>query len=228
MREPVTVRPRTPADLPFVAGALRGVHEQDRYPMIWPDDPAAWLDPPGTTAAWVAVETDVTATSTILGHLCVVKGAHDTSVSRLFTTPAARGRGLGLGERLLGEAVRWARDRGEHLVLDVVDDGGPAPALYERLGWRLTGTDVADWATPEGQYLPIRLYRAPAEAVSSESRPKSSGANDGGRAGRRGHDRRHGHVGAGNGRPGNLRRSAVFGRSRTAAGDQDDGGEHGQ
>ncbi len=46
-------------------------------------------------------------------------------------------------------------------MLDVVDDRGAAIALYERLGWRLVDRRVADWATPEGHHLPLRIYIAP-------------------------------------------------------------------
>jgi hypothetical protein len=46
-------------------------------------------------------------------------------------------------------------------MLDVVEDGGHAFALYERLGWRLVDRRQADWATPRGERLPVRIYFAP-------------------------------------------------------------------
>jgi hypothetical protein len=47
------------------------------------------------------------------------------------------------------------------LVLDVVDDGGPAVALYEQLGWRLVDQRLAEWTAPDGHQPPIRVYLAP-------------------------------------------------------------------
>ncbi len=36
-------------------------------------------------------------------------------------------------------------------MLDVVDDGGPAVALYDRLGWRMVDRRLADWTTSDGR-----------------------------------------------------------------------------
>ena len=151
--------------------ALRAVHESDGYPTWWPEDPAAWLNPPGTAAAWVACARD----GTVLGHVCVIRGVDDStvtslvgappsdlaSVSRLFTSPAVRGSGLALGTALLTTAQQWTREQGLHLMLDVVDDGAPAVSLYERLGWRLVDCRDAHWTTPEGLRHRVRIYLEP-------------------------------------------------------------------
>jgi hypothetical protein len=50
----VIIRPRSEADLDACAAALRHVHERDRYPGVWPADPADWLSPPKLLAAVVA------------------------------------------------------------------------------------------------------------------------------------------------------------------------------
>jgi len=81
------------------------------------------------------------------------------TVSRLFVAPEARGRGL--GGSLLAAGSLHASELGLQLMLDVVDDGGPAVALYERLGWRLVDRRLADWTTPRGDRLPVRIYLAP-------------------------------------------------------------------
>jgi GNAT superfamily N-acetyltransferase len=83
------------------------------------------------------------------------------SVSRLFVSPAARGRGLGLGTSLLAAVSSWTSAHGLRLMLDVVDNGAPAIRLYERIGWRLVNRRQADWVTPQGERLPVRIYLAP-------------------------------------------------------------------
>jgi hypothetical protein len=52
-------------------------------------------------------------------------------------------------------------DLGLQLVLDVVDDGGRALALYEGLGWRVVEHRLADWTTPDGRRPPLRISVAP-------------------------------------------------------------------
>ncbi|WP_208092386.1 GNAT family N-acetyltransferase [Blastococcus xanthinilyticus] len=176
MLDAVEIRERTEADLPGCVAALRAVHAADGYPTWWPADPAGWLDPAGTAAAWVAVD----EAGAPRGHVCVVRGVDDpvaaaaagvptgdlVAISRLFVDPAVRGRGLGLGTALLAAAQAWAGGHGRQLVLDVVDDGGPAVDLYERLRWRLVDRRQADWITPEGIRHPVRIYLAPTGAAS--------------------------------------------------------------
>jgi GNAT superfamily N-acetyltransferase len=157
------IRERRPEDVAGCVAALRAVHDADRYPTEWPADPAAWLDPEGLTAAWVA-ETD----GEIVGHLCVATAPDaavvaDTGVpperlaaiKRLFTTPAARGRGVAAA--LVAAAV--ARTA-EGLWLDVVE-GEPAVAFYERLGWRRIDTRPADWMAQDGRRRTVHVYVAP-------------------------------------------------------------------
>jgi hypothetical protein len=83
------------------------------------------------------------------------------SVSRLFVSPAARGRGLGLGTSLLAAVSSWTSAHDLRLMLDVVDDEAPAIKLYERIGWRLVDRRQADWVTPRGEGLPVRIHLAP-------------------------------------------------------------------
>jgi ribosomal protein S18 acetylase RimI-like enzyme len=81
------------------------------------------------------------------------------TVTRLFVTPWVRGRGA--EARLMDQVSSRAVEQGLQLVLEVVDDGGPAVALYDRLGWRGVDHRLADWTTPDGRRLPIRVYVAP-------------------------------------------------------------------
>jgi GNAT superfamily N-acetyltransferase len=83
------------------------------------------------------------------------------SVSRLFVSPVARGRGLGLGTSLLAAVSSWTSAHDFRLMLDVVDDGAPAIRLYERIGWCLVDRRQVDWVTPQGERLPVRIYLAP-------------------------------------------------------------------
>jgi ribosomal protein S18 acetylase RimI-like enzyme len=77
----------------------------------------------------------------------------------LYVAPTARGGRL--GESLIAAASSYAGSQELQLMLDVVDDGGPAVALYERLGWRLVDRRTADWTTPQGIRPPLRIYLAP-------------------------------------------------------------------
>lgn len=53
---------------------------------------------------------------------------------KMYLLPAARG--LGLGKRLLEDAIRWVRDqRGTRIVLDTVEEMTRAIAFYEAHGF---------------------------------------------------------------------------------------------
>lgn len=162
---------RHAAHLDRVAEALRLVHESDGYPVVWPDDPAAWLTPAGTLDAWVAL-----ADGEIVGHVLLVDGAKVEyaaelaeaagvpvtglgGVSRLFVTPAARGARVAAA--LLERVEDTPARRGRRLVLDVVDDGGPAIRLYERLGWARVTAGPASWTGPDGVRPQAAAYLCP-------------------------------------------------------------------
>ncbi|MGZ4508726.1 MAG: N-acetyltransferase family protein [Blastococcus sp.] len=164
----LSVRSRTTEDLPGCVRALRDVHAADGYPTAWPASPTEWLSPAGWSAAWVA-EFD----GSVAGHVCLVRGAADpvvtaltgagssrlATVSRLFVAPECRGHRLGAA--LLAASSAYAAEEDLQLMLDVVDDGSPAVALYERLGWQLVDRRTADWTTPDGRRLPVLIYIAP-------------------------------------------------------------------
>ncbi|MER6448390.1 GNAT family N-acetyltransferase [Streptomyces venezuelae] len=148
---------------------LAEVHEQDGYPVNWPDDPGGWLSGPTLLAAWVA-ELD----GRIVGHVGLSRSAADDAapalwsgregvgaaaaavVGRLFVAPAARGHGI--GALLMARATQEARGRALHPVLDVVASDTSAVALYERLGWELLATVEQRWS-PE-LTVTVRCYAA--------------------------------------------------------------------
>ncbi|WP_346101844.1 GNAT family N-acetyltransferase [Nonomuraea maheshkhaliensis] len=144
----MTIRPRTPQDLPACVDALAQVQAADRYPVDWPDDPGGWLTPEDLAAAWIAVEPGA-----VVGHVGLTG---DGEVVRLFVTPAARGGGL--AARLL-ETARTAA--GGPLKLQVSSEGKAAIAFYERAGWRRIGSDRATWLNAAGEPALVHHYVSP-------------------------------------------------------------------
>src|ERR1700733_3294123 len=144
------VRTRRSEDLDRCVALLREVHDADRYPTVWPADPAGWLAGRRLLGAWVAEENDA-----LVGHLALLgtdaARAHSqwcealqlpverlAVVSRLFVSPDARGRGI--AGALLRRAEERARAAGLGLGLDVAAHNGAAIAFYARRGWRRVGT----------------------------------------------------------------------------------------
>ncbi|MGW0807652.1 GNAT family N-acetyltransferase [Nonomuraea sp. NPDC002799] len=163
------IRPRTPEDLDACVKALAEVQAADRYPVDWPDNPAAWLTPDDLTGAWIAIEptgepgptTGAGQTGAgpaveptgVLGHVALTR---DAEITRLFLTPAARGHGL--ATRLL-DTVRAAA--ATPLKLEVSAEGGAAIAFYERSGWRRVGSTRATWLNAAGEPALLHHYVSP-------------------------------------------------------------------
>jgi len=91
----------------------------------------------GGGAFWVAVRQGV-----ILGTCGVFPVAPKTyELRKMYLLPAARG--LGLGKKLLDEAVRWVRAQGgERIVLDTVHEMKRAIAFYEANGFVRDDTQI--------------------------------------------------------------------------------------
>ncbi|MBM7494726.1 GNAT superfamily N-acetyltransferase [Micromonospora luteifusca] len=182
MTEP-HLRRRRVTDLDGCVAGLREVHRVDGYPLNWPADPHRWLREPHPARAWVAVDAD----ATVVGHVAVhrVPGpangplARPTAeVARLFVIPAARG--LALGSALLARARQWASARGTDLVLEVASGSTAAAALYERTGWRCTGTSTAPWTAPDGGPVSLRHYTLRGDggpAIAARRRASSAAAS---------------------------------------------------
>lgn len=151
----VRVRPRRPEDVPPLAELLAEQQPSSSYPLRWPlpvpvEDFLVRRDEQG---AWVA-EGD----GGLLGHVAVAwvgvdpiglafreaLGREDLGVVEvLFTSLAARGRGV--GGLLHDQAVGWIRAQGRAPVLDVVPSHAAALAVYRHRGWREVGTIHVDW-----------------------------------------------------------------------------------
>jgi GNAT superfamily N-acetyltransferase len=154
----IELRERRDGDLEGCVRALRLVHRADGYPMVWPRDPAGWLRPAATLQAWVAV-TCTEHAGALVGHvlLLATQDPDTVEIARLFVSPEARGQGLGAA--LLGRARGWAEERDRQVVLQVVaDERSHAIALYEREGWRRTGTVTAEWTAPDGRCVEVHSY----------------------------------------------------------------------
>jgi GNAT superfamily N-acetyltransferase len=194
----IRIRTRQAADLGLCVGVLAQVYRTGGYPTNWPGDPAGWLTPPGTVAAWVAASDD----APVAGHLVLRQpptspsGQAATEISRLFVAPAARRQGV--AQALLDQAMHWAATNEQDLVLEVTDNLQAAQALYERAHFRRSATKQADWTTPNGHPVTLHRYtwsrpgalRAEAEAGHGEKQvnePSQSG--------------REGHAGGSGGRP---------------------------
>jgi GNAT superfamily N-acetyltransferase len=152
--EPVTIRPRTDADLPALAEVLAEQQPSSHYPVRWPlPFPAErFLVRDAEEVAWVA-EVD----GRVVGHATVA--ALDGDEAALFT--AATGRsdlalvsvlfvardvlGTGVGGRLLDTAVAWADEHGRLPVLDVVPSHGTAVDVYRHRGWSVVGEMRPAW-----------------------------------------------------------------------------------
>lgn len=162
----VIIRERSRLDLEQCISALAAVHDADRYPQVWPADPARWLNPAGRLNAWVAPASD----GTIAGHILLhhprpsQPTETDTSatspaaeISRLFVVPTARRRGI--ATQLIQHAQHWSTRHGYTLLLNVADDQRSAAiTLYENTGWRHTHTTTATWTTADGQPVNLRHY----------------------------------------------------------------------
>lgn len=171
----MVIRERQAVDLSACVAALAAVHAVNRYPMRWPDDPAAWLKPHGMLAAWVAQDT---TTGAILGHvaLCAVSDENDAQrwrvasgspapavglaeVSRLFVALEARGQGL--GAQLLAAARQEAQRRQLRPVLKVSSHDQHAIALYERQGWRRVASVSMPWSVTDPSDALLHYYLGP-------------------------------------------------------------------
>ncbi len=91
--------------------------------------PGSYVDAGG--AFWVAFD-EVEGRSTLIGTCGIFPVAPGTfELRKMYLSRHARGRGV--GQRLLDEAVAWARaNGGKKLVLDTIHEMASAIAFYEK------------------------------------------------------------------------------------------------
>ncbi|GAB5445437.1 GNAT family N-acetyltransferase [Gymnodinialimonas sp.] len=100
------------------------------------DDIIAWI---AKTNLWAVVEGGRVVATAGWHPLPGAVQAHRGHVVAVYTTPAARGRGL--AAQLLAQVATEARLQGKiQLELDVAAENAPAIALYEAAGYRRAGT----------------------------------------------------------------------------------------
>ncbi|CAJ2503116.1 Uu.00g105100.m01.CDS01 [Anthostomella pinea] len=173
-----TIRPRTPADLPGCADALKAVHALNGYPVLGVDNPIAFLQT--DDVSWVAEleeeKDDGSSSRRIVGHITLTKASTadisaqlwwqlhpddktDIAVlGRLFVHPD--GRGGGTASRLIEAAVEEARGRGQRLVMfALVPRALDAMRLYRKLGWVHYGSTVFRWG--EGEEMAAECFASP-------------------------------------------------------------------
>ncbi|WP_441246276.1 GNAT family N-acetyltransferase [Kitasatospora sp. McL0602] len=163
----VVIRERRSGDLAGCVAALVSVHAVDGYPVVWPGEPEGWLTPVGAVGGWVALVGEEVVGQVVLCRAGVELAGRVglpedglAAVARLFVGVAARGRGVaGL---LLARAAAEAAGRGLRPVLEVETRATAAVALYERAGWQLVGTEVADWRRLDGSAAHVHTYLGPA------------------------------------------------------------------
>lgn len=89
----------------------------------------------------VAVDGDV------VGYAITGRSGSQAFLQRLATDPAHTGRGIAAA--LIGDALRWAtRHRCRRLLVNTQQDNRRALALYERLGFQLTPSDLVVLSRP--------------------------------------------------------------------------------
>jgi ribosomal protein S18 acetylase RimI-like enzyme len=172
---PLTIRPRTAADLPRLVEVLAAQQPATGYPVRWPlpFPVEQFIVRTSEVAAWVAADDS----GRPLGHVAVLDVAPGwdadgwtagtgmpagslAAVGVLFVDPTATGRGVGTA--LLSTAVEHVFALGRVPVLDVVSESTRAVALYRRHGWRVVGTARPPWLPADRDPLLLMALAEPA------------------------------------------------------------------
>lgn len=152
--EPVYIREYDPTSdfekLEAMYISLTESSEKWGYPPFTRDALRRWEETPGFSAVAVIKEE-------IIGHSRVFDlGGHSKrhfKVGELITYLHESYRSVGLGTTLTTFVMKMAAERGFHrLRLSVVTENEIAIHLYEKLGFRIEGTEKASYYGDDGQY----------------------------------------------------------------------------
>jgi GNAT superfamily N-acetyltransferase len=167
-----TVRPRTDQDLEACVELARVVQELDGYPPYFPPDVrgflGAFLTPPGDVLqAWVAEDF-----GQIVGHVALHRRSTDPVLALASETLGQPTEKLGVVARLFVSPTARHRGVGLFPILDVVTQFHDAIRLYERRGWIRAG-QVTVRFEEEGFSLDEVVYLGPVPPQSTFTRTNS-------------------------------------------------------
>lgn len=117
-----------------------------------------WLTVSGRGATFAAAKSDTA--SDICGVVRVGSEDGDAGLFSLWVREDARGHGI--GGRLVGSAITWARDHGHaRLVLDVYIHNAAAARLYRRIGMERIGQTGSADALEDRYAIAVAQSRKP-------------------------------------------------------------------
>lgn len=155
---PFTIRRLVPADAAaFKTVRLRGLQD---HPDAFTSRPEDWDLPLEVFVERIQASPVIggfAPDGTLLGHLYLAtsfataaKTKHKCEIWSVYVTPEARGSGL--GDALIAEAIRVARELGfDWLKLQVAEHNAPARRLYERHGFTVFGREEDYLRLPDGR-----------------------------------------------------------------------------
>jgi ribosomal protein S18 acetylase RimI-like enzyme len=141
----VTIRPRTPSDVPILTDILTEVYNLTKYPVDGPPSFPTRFQSTKALASIVALYD-----GKIVGHaeLQDASGLNPQVIDSLiphaplssfaalvslFVDPKIQGKGV--GARLVREALARGKVEGKRLVLIVLEKDEAAIRMYEKMGW---------------------------------------------------------------------------------------------